>query len=948
MEESRVRVRLKLVGNRDIGRKGLRIGSSTMCADMNAPRRIPIHLNCPHCHNPIELVAGEIQDEVVCPSCGSSFHLDPERTEPFSPDKLPALGKFELISVVGRGAFGTVYRARDTQLHRTVAVKVPRGGQLTTHEDEDRFVREARNAAQLQHAGIVPVYEVGRSEAFTYIVSEFVEGNTLADALTARRFGFRESAQLVAQIGAALEHAHAQGVVHRDLKPSNIMLTPEGTPRVMDFGLAKRDAGEITMTVEGQVLGTPAYMSPEQASGQAHHVDGRSDVYSLGVILFELLTGELPFRGNQRMLLQQVMNDEPRSPRSLNDCVPRDLETICLKAMAKDPGRRYQSAQAIADDLSRFLADQPITARPVGRAERSWRWCRRNPVVASLTTVVALALVSGTAISTYFAVRATVERHRAEESSAQREWAVLKAEERLAEKTRADAMTAEAEREREKALAAQALEAHQRKRAQEAEAKANDNARRAGVDAGKAEDVARFVAKMFEESAPFDLNVRFGITEKAQANANLTAREILDRGAARVTTDLTNQPLVQAALMETLGNVYLNLGTIGKADALLHGALDLRKLHLPREHLETASSLHSVGVLRFNQNRAEESVVALREALAIRRRLLGEDHGLVDLTRTTLATALVVRPPGGQSDVTEAVGLWRQSLAWRRGRLGNRHRETAFAMLGLAWSLLSAIANGSSQAANNLEATGLFIEATPVLLNDPMTKSMGLVIVQFQQAEIMVKLGQRAAAVASARRALVAAHDAMDDSHPLMQVAKLEAVHFFIYGLHFDEAEKIYQECVLATRSRNSPPQPRLVSVMKEIAESLERHDPFRAEALYRQAIEMTKESLANQSEGINSKCDLRMFMTALVPLGCLLQSSGRTLEKEALYEEAVPLLLSRYSSLLSTKGPKDESTVRLVEQLILLHETWHKPEKANEYRKLLPTGVQLRDKGAS
>src|SRR4029077_20216167 len=179
-----------------------------MCAEMNSPRRIPIHLNCPHCHNLIELVAGEMQDEVVCPSGGSSCHFDTERTELCSPDTLPQLGKFELISVVGRGAFGTVYRARDTQLHRTVAVKVPRSGQLTTDEDEDRFVREARNAAELQHAGIVPVYEVGRSETLTYIVSEFVEGNTLADALTARRFGFRESAQLIAQIGAALEHAH--------------------------------------------------------------------------------------------------------------------------------------------------------------------------------------------------------------------------------------------------------------------------------------------------------------------------------------------------------------------------------------------------------------------------------------------------------------------------------------------------------------------------------------------------------------------------------------------------------------------------------------------------------------------------------------------------------------------------------------------------------------------
>lgn len=409
----------------------------------NAAHRVAIKRNCPHCQSPIDLLEGGPEDEVLCPSCGSSFKLDPDRTQIWSKDKLPVLGKFELIEILGRGAFGTVYRARDTQLQRVVAVKVPRSGQLTTAEDEDRFVREARNVAQLQHPGIVPVYEVGRSEAFSFIVSELVEGITLADALSARRFGFRELARLVSQIAAALEHAHAHGVVHRDLKPSNIMLAADGIPRVMDFGLAKRDAGEVTVTLEGQVLGTPAYMSPEQASGYAHHVDGRSDVYSLGSILYELLTGELPFRGNQRMLLHQVLHDEPRAPRSLNDRIPRDLETICLRAMAKEPARRYQTSQQMADDLTRFLAGEAITARPVRRVERAWRWCKRQPVVASLAAAVALALVIGTSISTYFAIQsdarareAILERERANENADKEQLARQAAELNLTEATR--------------------------------------------------------------------------------------------------------------------------------------------------------------------------------------------------------------------------------------------------------------------------------------------------------------------------------------------------------------------------------------------------------------------------------------------------------------------------------------------------------------------------------
>lgn len=331
-----------------------------------------------------------------------------------------------------------MYRARDPELDRIVAIKIPRASAMMGDQELSRFQREARSVAKLRHASIVTVHEVGQAENMPFLVSDFVEGITLADLLSSRRLGFREGAELLARIAEALDYAHGMGVVHRDVKPSNVMLEKirggstvlsgasttglrqagahgeDVVPRLMDFGLAKRDAGDTTMTVEGQVLGTPAYMSPEQARGDSHAVTGRSDVYSLGVILYQMLTGELPFRGTARMLLHQVLHEEPRGPRTLNDRIPRDLETICLKCMEKEATRRYDSAAALADDLRRFLDGHPIVARPIGPLERWARWCQRNPRMALLAGTVAALLLLIAAVATGFSIQLARERDAVE------------------------------------------------------------------------------------------------------------------------------------------------------------------------------------------------------------------------------------------------------------------------------------------------------------------------------------------------------------------------------------------------------------------------------------------------------------------------------------------------------------------------------------------------------
>lgn len=338
--------------------------------------------------------------EVLAPPAGECPVLD-EDTADAAPNLPRDFGPYELIREVGRGGMGVVYEAKQRGLDRSVAVKMILAGHLASPEIVRRFQAEAKAAARLRHSNIVHIHDVGCVGGQDFFAMEYIEGQSLEKPIADGPVEAHFAVRLISTVARAVEHLHQQGVLHRDLKPSNILLDAEGQPFVTDFGLAKVFAPDSETTATGIIAGTPSYMAPEQASGRRAEVGPATDVYSLGAILYELLTGAPPFRAKTALdTLMEVLSCDPAMPRSLNPRIPRGLELICLKCLAKEPGERYTSAAALADDLDRFARGEVLEARPPTLARRFWGWTRRQPALAS--RLGALGLFYGIEMFNYF------------------------------------------------------------------------------------------------------------------------------------------------------------------------------------------------------------------------------------------------------------------------------------------------------------------------------------------------------------------------------------------------------------------------------------------------------------------------------------------------------------------------------------------------------------------
>ncbi len=581
----------------------------------------------------------------------------------------PCIPGYEILGELGHGGMGVVYKARHLQLKRLVALKMILAGEYAGAEQRARFRIEAEAVARLQHPHIIQIHEVGEHDGRPYCALEFVDGGNLAHKLAGTPQPPQQAAGLVETLARAMQAAHAQHIVHRDLKPANVLLRTDGTPKITDFGLAKRLDVESAQTQSGALMGTPRYMAPEQAEGRTREIGPAADVYALGAMLYEMLTGRPPFLGESTLdILYQVRFQEPVPPSRLQPKVPRDLETICLKCLHKEPRKRYTRALDLAEDLRRFQAGEPVWARPVSAAERGWRWCRRNRLVASLLAAVALVLVLGAILSTWQAVRATQAEAQARnnEAKASQERDRAEANFALAKEAVEKTITRVAEDERLKQA-----DFHKLRRELLASALPfyEEFVRQPGADTKLEAERGRAYGRL--------AYVQQEIGEKEQA---VKAYEQMLAIFARLAADFPDVPQYRHELTNSYNNLGVLLDHLGrqvKAEAAHRTALEMRERLaadfpvVPEYRQDLAKSHGNLGILLLKLGKRVEAEAACRAAVGLYERLAA-DFPAVPEYRHDLA-----KSRNNLSSLLSDLGKWAEEEAGRRATTGILERLAA-------------------------------------------------------------------------------------------------------------------------------------------------------------------------------------------------------------------------------------------------------------------------------